>query len=240
MSEKRQFIWSVIEVILPWVVLLFLAFYTVGFFIYLPYAGFHFGTNVVSRVYSHPNGLQPGDTLLRIGEVTADSIDRDLSKGYFENLKAGQTVDIAVSRQGSQIVFPYTLPGISAEEVFGRLSSQWFIPYIFWLAGTAALLFLRPRSLTRLLLALFCYLTAAWLAPSNLSDKHFWNAALALRSAVWLSAPVYLHLHWLFPTPLRRLPVGIWSTLYVVCGTLAVFSWLQWVPQGTYLTDVTQ
>ena len=236
-SKAKQSIWSLAEMILPWMVLLFLANYTVGLFAFLPDAGVQISTNVINKVFYEGEGgigFQPVDVILQAGSVTAQQVADDLRTGFFEGLKTNETVAVTVMRQGQTISFNYTMPGPLAGEIRGRLESQWFIPYIFWLAGTAALLFLRPRSGLRLLLALFGYVTAIWLSASTLSARHFWDGALLLCSATWLSVPVYLHLHWLFPSPLRKLPNWTWAMLYAVCTVLAVLSWFQFVPQRLY------
>ena len=159
-----------------------------------------------------------------------------MTKSYFENSKPGDKIEVVVDREGQQKVLQYTIPEITLEQIVdARLNSQWFVPYIFWLAGTVSLLFLRPRSLMRFMLALFCYLTAAWLSASNFSSYNYMNGSLLLRSEIWLSVPVYLQLHWLFPSPLKRLPRWVWGLLYAFAAILAVVSWLQLVPPNLYL-----
>lgn len=239
MDEVKKHFWPFTEVCLTFAVLLWMVFYTYTYFVNKPYIGYETNqsktiTNVIIPV-KQMDGLQHGDILRRVGIVTAADLEKDLSVGYLNSLRAGDQVEIVVERQGQLKKIPYTIPGINAGEFFNRLNSQWFIPYIFWLAGMVTLLFLRPRNQQRLLLALFCYLTAAWLSTSNCSGDHFMNAALALRSGVWLMVPVYLHMHWMFPSPLCRLPVWFWVILYVLCVVLALMSWLQLLPQKTYL-----
>ena len=143
---------------------------------------------------------------------------------------------MVVERKGQLKTFLYTIPPVSMEEIMdARFNSQWFTPFIFWLAGTAALLFLRPRNLQRRLLALFCYLTATWLAASDLSNFNYMNGSLVLRSAVWLSLPVYLQLHWVFPSPLKRLPGWTWGLLYAFAVIMAAAAWRQMTPPSLYL-----
>jgi DNA-binding NarL/FixJ family response regulator len=84
---------------------------TVDFLVYMPYVGFNISANSVSMVFGEANRLQPGDTILQLGGMTAESIQRDYSQGYYDHLKPGQTVAITLLRQGQQITIPYTLAG---------------------------------------------------------------------------------------------------------------------------------
>jgi signal transduction histidine kinase len=71
---------------------------------------------------------------------------------------------------------------------------------------------------------LFNFLTAIWLmAGSGLSAYHLWYSAVVLRVAVWLCLPVYLHLHWVFPRPLGKLPpIFLWVGYGIaVCFAIA-------------------
>ena len=222
-----------VEASLPWVMLFVLLCFSYVFFVVNPYLGFQYSSSQIT--YAIPNiELLSGDEILRVEGVTVDMVDLDLTTSFFEGVQAGDQVEIEVERNRKSILFSYTIPGATLEEFYGRLNTQWFVPYIFWLSGTAALLFLRPRSTLRLLLALFCYLTALWLDASTLSGTHFMSGALMLRAGIWLSVPVYLHLHWEFPTPLRRLPGWLWAALYIACAGLAAASWLQALPQSAY------
>jgi signal transduction histidine kinase len=238
MKPQKLAFWPVFECILPWVTLAVITFYTFSLFFLRPYSGFIINLSdqgwVVTDV-NPGNSLQVGDILTRVGSMASIEARQDLNKGFINATRNGETVEIELERQGRPLTIAYTLPGFNSQELFGRLNSQWFIPYIFWLAGAAALLFLRPRNTLRRLLAVFCFLNAAWLSTGLLSALHMLGSALALRSLVFLSIPVYLHLHWLFPSPLRALPVRAWACLYAVFAALAVASWLQLIPQNLYL-----
>lgn len=227
---------SLIEIILPWAALLLITSVLLALFIGVPYIGLGIsGTNIVNTVFFSPqinDSLQVGDKLLRFGNVSFESVQNDLSASFFNDIRPGDVVDVLVERGGEQINLRYQIPKQTRDEFFFRLNSQWFVSYIFWLAGTVSLLFLRPRNTQRLLLGLFCYLTAIWLSFSTLSAYRFGYGALAMRAAIWLSVPVYWHLHYLFPTPLRQPPRWMWTTIYLVCSVLAAASWLQMVPQS--------
>ena len=214
----------ILENALPWFSLVFSLFFTLSFFFFLPYSGMDIGLNnqgwEVTGVTSS-SSLRLGDILTRVGAVSSLQAQKDLSTGFFNPLSNGQTVEIELMRNGQPMTLSYKLPGWTSEELLGRLNNNWFLGYIFWLAGLGALLFLRPRGLLRRVFMLFCFLTAAWLSAGTISGLRFMGSARALRALVGLSVPVYLHLHWLFPTPLGKLPGWVWGALYGLCALLA-------------------
>jgi signal transduction histidine kinase len=73
-----------------------------------------------------------------------------------------------------------------------------------------------------------------WLMASALSRWHTWESAVLLRAAIWLCIPVYWHLHWLFPSPLRRLPTTVWAGAYGLAAALVIAQWFQWLPGSLY------
>ena len=179
--------------------------------------------------------LLTGDELIRVGTVSADDARRDLNIGFYGPMGNAKTVEIELLRAGKPLTLTYNLPGPTPTELLDRQNGPWFISFIFWLAGGAALLFLRPHGLQRRLLALFCFLTAAWLSTGNVSGLHYMGGAIALRALVWLSVPVYLHLHWLFPTPLHPLPKRVWAGIYAFFTLLAAASLFQLIPPDLYM-----
>ena len=56
LSKAKQLIWSLTEMILPWMVLLFLANYTVALFAFMPYAGVQLSTNGINKVFYEGEG----------------------------------------------------------------------------------------------------------------------------------------------------------------------------------------
>lgn len=240
MFKITRVLGRILEGLLPWLVLLIVVYSTFSLFVLLPYAGvFIDNRRTVSSVYGPEQGensFKKGDLIVQVGEVSYEETQKDLTRGYFQNARPGDRIPVVVERQGQQKYLDYTIPDITLDEITsGRLSSQWFTPYIFWLAGTVVLLFLRPRSQTRTVLSLFCYITALWLAASTLSGFNFGIWGLALRALFWLSLPVYWHLHWLFPAPLKPLPVWAWGGLYGLAASLAVLSWAQVLPANLSL-----
>lgn len=76
------------------------------------------------------------------------------------------------------------------------------LPLVFWLMGTALVIFLRPHDERWLVLVLFSYLTAVLLASGMASARHAGGAAVVFHVVVWLFLPLAVHLHLLLPSPL--------------------------------------
>jgi signal transduction histidine kinase len=197
----------------------------------IPYAGFEMGNGTITMLFSNQEeseSLQVGDRLIQVGPVDMETFRSDLHLELFEGVSAGQVVTIIVERDGQQRSVNWTMPGATTREIFERLNSQWWLAYIFWVAGTAALLFIRPKDTRWSQFVAFSYLTAIWLAAgSGPSLWHLGHGAISMRAAIWLCVPVYLHFHWNFPRPLARLPVAVWWLLYLAAGVLALLEWLQ-------------
>ncbi len=228
---------KLVEYAIPFLVLAFLITYTYAKFFEHPY-GFAWGAaGVVDMVFTPHTAptLAEGDQILKIGSLTWDAYQSDLRRPFFEGIRPGETVPVVVERSGQILTIQWRLPGTNTGEMLEQLLSEWFLAYVFWGVGTIVFLFLRPKEERWWLLAAFNYLTAAWLsAGSGLSNYHIWYSALVLRAAIWLCVPVYLHLHWVFPRPLGKLPVVFPVVGYATGILLALAQWLQWLPNHAY------
>lgn len=216
---------------------LVVALYTYALFWRLPYAGFEeLGPNgEIQYVWiEQPDGVRVGDRVLANGDLTLDAFRRDLRQPFWAESAPGAALALTVGRGDVRRLVTQPVEPFLWNEFTQRLLSQWFLAWFFWLAGVAIALIVRPRDTRWRLLILFQVLTALWLSASTLSRWHVWESALLLRVAIWLSVPVYWHLHWLFPTPLRATPVWLRWAAYLAAVGLAVLEALQWVPQSTY------
>lgn len=228
---------KILEISLPWLVLSILLFYTYAKFFQHPY-GFSWGSD--GKVYAvfvdQPQSIMPGDQLVQVGSLAWEEFQNDLRVILLDGVKVGETVPIIVDRNGERITVQWKLPGINSGEVWEQLASEWPVAYFFWLAGTLTLLFLRPKDERWLLLSVFNFVTAIWLGVGGgASGYHIFYSALILRITIWLSIPVYLHLHWVFPRPLGKLsPILIWGA-YVIALGLMVAQWFQLLPSSFYL-----
>jgi signal transduction histidine kinase len=225
---------------LPWLVLAGMLALTYARFAVIPYAGLFFTpSGRVAEVYVAEPAAEPlwvDDQLIQVGPVRWEDFAHDLRQQLFVGVRPGEIVPIAVERDGQATTVAWAFPGFTTAEFLQRLNSEWPLAYLVWAAGAATALFVRPRDRLQRLLLAFNFLTATWLiAGSTVSRWHLWEGAILLRSAVWLSAPVYLHLHWVFPKPLGRLPRWLVWGAYLAAGAMALLEWLQRPPTNLYL-----
>lgn len=217
-----------------------LIFFSYAYFTQVPYAGFNFNRGRIHAVYvtAAPGaGLHVGDELVQVGSIPWTRFAADLRQTLFDGVEPNQVVPILVRRDAELVSVPWLFPGFNRRQFLARLFSAWWLPYVFWTFAAVTALFVRPKDGRWRLLLAFNLLTAIWLAAgSGPSGWHVWNSAIVLRAAIWLSLPVYWHLHWLFPDPLRPLPGAAPVLAYLGGGTLAVLEWFQGLPQNAYLT----
>lgn len=225
MDESTQRLKKIADQTLPWIVLLILLIFTFAKFFRHPY-GFSWepdGRIYILFVHESEPTLKVGDQLVRVGNVNWNDFHTDLRKSFFEGVQRGQVVPVVVERSGQILTIPWVLPGVNQGEVYDQLFSEWFLGYAFWIIGTLVVLFLRPKDERWWLLAAFNFLTAIWLeAGGGTSNYHIWYSAILLRMTIWLCIPVYLHLHWVFPRPLGKLPPVLVSLAYAVAIALMI------------------
>lgn len=238
MKRRNSSLWLIIEQVIPLFVLVILLVYSYAKFFRHSY-GFRVDTStgIVLAVYeSQPEPtLQENDRILQIGSVPFKDFQNDLRMSFFKGYKPGDTVPLKIERAGQPVDIPWEYPHFSYYEFSDQLGSEWFVAYAFWLAGVLTVLLVRPKDDSWLLMSLFNFLTAIWvIAGSGLSAYHIWYSALVLRVAVWLCLPVYLHLHWVFPRPLGKLPLLLLWVGYGVAICFAILQGVQLLPGELY------
>jgi len=231
MHKPAERLKNIFEQILPWLVLIILLFYSYINFFQHPFGFSWLSNGTINRVFVEQTGtptLKVGDRIAQIGSLRWDAFHSDLRRPFFEGVKQGQATAIQVERNGQLITVAWILPGVNRAEQLNALANQWPIAYFFWIAGLLTVIFLRPKDERWWLLVAFNFVTAIWLvAGSGLSNYHLWYSALVLRIAIWLSLPIYLHLHWVFPRPLGILPKPLVILGYLVAVLLMVGQWFQ-------------
>jgi signal transduction histidine kinase len=222
---------------IPFLALAIILFYTYVYFFQVPYAGFEFSSD--RSIYlidsqSNPNGqLELGDELVQIGTVHMDAFDIGFNVRLFAGAKSGDIVPIIIRRNGELMSIPWVYPGLKAAQIIERLNGTWWIPFLLWLLGTATYLFIRPRNSQWRLLIAFNFLTAIWIATGGgPSTWRVLGGVYVFRIALWLCLPVYLHLHWVFPQPFRRIPIGF---IYLGTSGLIILDFLRILPRNASL-----
>ncbi len=238
MNKPAEQFKKIVEYTLPWLVLAILLFHSYIYFFQHPYGFSWLPNGSINRVYVRQPAptLMVGDRLVQVGSLSWDAFQSDLRKTFFEGVKVGEITPVTVERSGQLITIPWNLPGFNRGELLYSLTSQWFLAYSFWIAGLLTVMFLRPKDERWWLFLAFDFVTAIWLvAGSGLSNFHLWYSALVLRMAIWLSLPVYLHLHWVFPRSLGKLPRPLVGAGYMIALALMIAQWFQRLPAGLYL-----
>jgi signal transduction histidine kinase len=214
-----------------------LVVYTYALFFATPYTGFEWNAvdgTVVNLWLVREPGLRLRDQIESIGDLPVSVFQADLRQAAFQGVASGQAIPIKILREGRGVTIDWTMPGMNWIEVRERIFSQWWLAWLFWIFGLLAFLMLRPRDTRWRLFSAFNCLTAVWLMASTLSRWHVWESALLQRAAIWLSVPVYWHLHWLFPEPLPRLPGWVRVGVYGIAILLATAQWFQLLPASLY------
>ena len=232
----------IIESGLPVLILVSLLFCNYTFFFRVPFLGFDFNPTdgkVINVWVEQPafQSLQPGDRLLQVGSLEWATLSSDNRQSLLENAQLGDLVELRVQRNNREITIPWRLFGPNPVELIARLSVTW-LWFIFWLAGTATILLVRPRSTRWILLIAFFYMMAAWLMVGWMSNMGVWYSRILLRVFAWLTLPVFLHLSWVFPRPLGRLPAGLLWATYLCSGILAGLEFFRLLPQLAYVIGV--
>lgn len=230
--------WQISELPVPLSVCLILIWYTYGILFVAPYPGFSLDNEgrVVS-IYSRlepASNLQADDLIVQIGPVTWEEYQRDSRVMFFEGVQPGEIVEIKINRNGTEMTIPWRFNGFDRAEFNTRFFNIWWLAIFFWVFGLAAQLVIRPKDERRRLFIAANYLTALWLIFGSLSSRHLWESAILLRVVTWVILPVYLHLHSVFPKPLRELPKSVWIVVYLAGFSLAAAEVTQSLPKNLY------
>ncbi|NOY97931.1 MAG: hypothetical protein GXP40_01845 [Chloroflexi bacterium] len=227
------------EILFSSSVLALLLTLTYAYIFKAPYSGFYFNPTDghVLEVYKTADSvsmLHVGDVVRQIGPITWDEYYENARQSFFENVQRGQIVEITVTRNGDRLTIPWEFPGFSWPELLARFFNIWWLGYVFWFFGMIVQLFMRPKDTRWFLLVSANYLTALWVVSGTLSASHIWGSSILLHALTWLALPVYLHLHWIFPKPLARIPAWLWGVFYLVAFLFAAGEMLQLLPRTFY------
>ena len=223
--------------LLPITMLFLLMVLTYGIFFQQPYTGFYFNPSdgTVLQVYTETSGaLQVGDTLTQIGPIPWERYLNNRSQTLFVGVRPGQVVPLVILRNGKEMKIVWTFPGFNHAEFLQRLFNLWWLSYIFLLFGAIIQHVMRPKDMRWGLMVAANYLTALWLMVGGLSGSHIWESSVLLHAITWVMLPVYLALHWIFPTPLGRLPRWSGMLLALVSALLVLGEVFKVLPRSAY------
>jgi len=218
-------------------------FFTHTFLYEAPYTGFYFnGTD--GRIIEFYGGaasqdlLRPGDILKQVGDITLKEYQADGTLYFFKDVQPGETLPVIIERDGEEVETAWTLPGFSPEEFRARFINPWWLGYLFWGVGLAVQLFMRPRDARWRLLIAMNETTGVWFLLGIASSLRVWNSSILLHAFTWIALSIYLHLHWIFPSPLKRISSWVWTVLYLLCGALFICEIFQLLPRTAYYFGV--
>lgn len=225
-----------VEQIFPWSLLALLLLYVYSQVFLAPYIGFDFtpSSGRIDHIFVNATGadLQIDDVIQEVNSVPISAYHENLRLQWFPAVDSGDILHLAVRRDGQERQVAWTTPGFNLREFEDRFINVWWLGFVFWLSGVATLLFVRPKDERWRLLIAFYFITAVWLVVGNESKWVILDSPIIMRMALWLAVPIYLHLHWVFPQPIRRLPGLMWAGLYLASLVFVVLQWYQMVPSG--------
>ncbi len=234
MLSLKQIRSVLIELIIPWSVLGFLVLNVFGQLFLAPYIGFDFepGNGRISDIFTNPAGvdMKVDDELQGVNGISLDQYKADLRTPWFPRMAAGDLVELTLVRDKKTHQVSWETPGFTLAEFRYRFRELWWLGMVFWMAGMGTILFVRPKNERWHLLIAFYFVTALWLVVGTGSRWSIFDSRTTMRMTFWLAIPIYLHLHWIFPQPLRRLPKGVWMALYFAAVILALLQWFQVLP----------
>lgn len=215
------------EFFVPIATLGILLIYSYARFFLIPYVGFQFygSTGEVIEIdvdQSAPPFLEVGDILEAVNGTSWTDIQESQQKNPLAELKTGEIVSLDILGAEGPKHIEWKTSGFNMPEFWTRLINTWPLSYAFWLAGTATLLLVRPKNERWTLLIAFYYITAIWFIAGGVSSWRILESSLVLRIGVWLSLPIYLHLHWNFPTLIKPVWRGWVYLLYASSALLAI------------------
>ena len=232
-----------LEISLALVVLALISFYTYVYFFENAYPGVSISSpqGKILTVFVQPasgGSLQPGDYLVKVGSTTWAELQEKIQQIFFGEYKPGDPVPLVIRRDGREFPITWVFPGPNRNEIIYRLSSAWWLAYVFWLAGAAALLLVRPKDIRSRLLAAMNFLIATWLAAGFDSSLNVGGATVTLVITSWVLFPVSWQLHWNFPRSLGKLPIFVWPSVYLVCVVVALMTLANILPFHDYYLAV--
>jgi len=144
--------------------------------------------------------LQVGDQVLRIADYDQKRFFRARQESMASLFGPDGEARVELLRNGEHLVRRIKLDGSMRAGRFILLILLY--PLIFWLMGTIAVIFLRPRDERWTVFVAFSYVTALWIV-SGLGQRAA-ASGVVFHAVVWFFLPLAVHLHMVLPDRLVR------------------------------------
>ncbi|HEY9420745.1 MAG TPA: PAS domain S-box protein, partial [Thermoanaerobaculia bacterium] len=168
--------------------------------------------------------LQLGDEVLSIEGVTRQEFARDRGLSFLDLIGEDGVARISLVRDGVETTRDIRIRALRPE--WDQALFSMVAPLIFWLMGTIAVIFLRPRDERWVVLVLFSYTTALWIS-TGLTGRVA-NASYLFHTVIWFFPALAFHLHTILPGELfgRRTRRALQGALYLAGLALAALDLL--------------
>ena len=145
--------------------------------------------------------LRRGDQVLSMGHIRREDFTSDRTLDLLDAVQPDGTVKMHILRQDKEMDLTVPFRGVDGRAQ-REIPPALLLPFTFWLLGTVAFLFLRPRDERWLVLVLFSYVTALWFASGMASGLRTGYSSVLFHLVVWSFLPLSLHLHLILPNSL--------------------------------------
>ncbi|MEA2558707.1 MAG: two-component system, cell cycle sensor histidine kinase and response regulator CckA [Acidobacteriota bacterium] len=152
--------------------------------------------------------LKVDDQLLTIGPITHEMYLADRTLSVVEPFGGHGDAPVRLLRKGREMMLTIRIRQESGK--LPEIPPAAIFPIAFWLMGTVAALFLRPRDERCLVLVLFSYVTAVWFASGLASPLRLGHSAVVFHLVLWIIFPLALHLHLILPSSLMSARWRFW------------------------------
>jgi two-component system, cell cycle sensor histidine kinase and response regulator CckA len=171
-------------------------------------------------LHSPDSCLEVGDQILAIEKTSFEEFSHDRRISIAHLFGADGVARVHLIHDGQSLVRDVRVRSAHVDRNQVLLST--IAPLIFWLMGTVVIIFLRPRDERWLVLVLFSYSIALWIA-AGIGQRAGW-AALVFHAVIWFFLPLAVHLHTILPSEIfgRRTRRALQISLYALSALLAV------------------
>ncbi|MFL6200966.1 MAG: ATP-binding protein [Thermoanaerobaculia bacterium] len=173
--------------------------------------------------------LQVDDQILAFGSLTYEKYFSNRSLSMLDAFGPDGTAPVRLLRQGREMTLRIRLR--QEEGKRAEIPAATLFPTLFWLMGTVAVLFLRPKDERWRVLVLYSYVTSLWLASGYASGLRTGYSSIIFHLSIWAFFPLALHLHLLLPSSLLDTRKRLWvlAPLYAATALATVLDAVLWL-----------